>query len=150
MLKQIIPAVSICANAGDRAEWDICAYLGHMRHTHDASRFDMASDVDADDFQISVKSGRFSLFSGKIAHEQGLVTKEDHMAYYFEHTHSNLWCYVCKDNTAFFMNANEFAAFVNAFCFLEADSAKNKGYMKLRLGRQNKKYRAWLESHCGE
>ena len=150
MLKYSIPQVSTCKNAGDRAEWDVCAYMGHMRAAHDASRFDRASDVDAGDFQVSVKSGRFSLFSGKIAHEQGLETKEDHMAYYFANTHSNLWVYVCKDNTAFFMNREEFARFVETFCFLEAESSKNHGYMKLRLGRQNKKYRAWLEENCGE
>lgn len=151
MLKCHVSDVTLSHNNGDNKEWAVCALMGHMRTRHDASRFDCASDVDAGDMQISVKSGRFTLFSGKIAYDNGIADNVDaHLAFYMANTHSNVWAYVCNDNTVFFMDADEFTAFVRNFCKMEPESAKNKGYMKARLGRQNKRYRAWLESLCGE
>ena len=130
-------------NNGDRREWAVCGYEGVQRVKHDSTAYDKNSDVNVGTRHISIKASKFSLMSGTLC--EGLTKFDDIWNLYATKKHSNEWCYMTEDFTAYFMNEAEFKQFVYEFCHVEKDSAKNGGLSKIRCARESKKMLDWLE-----
>lgn len=131
-----------CANAGDAREWAVCADMGIERTKHDALPYDKGSDVEAGDRHISVKSSGATLMSGSLC--EGETTFDGIWSLYARKTASNLWAYVTKDFTAYYMDKGEFEAFIRKFGRVERESEKNGGAMKIRLRKESAKMLAYL------
>ena len=65
------------------------------------------------------------------------------------HDEATGYVYVLADlSTAYFMNADEYVAFIDLFAHADRDSnGKNHGNVKLRLKTENRAMREWLASH---
>lgn len=142
-----IAKVSTATNNGIACEHDFCAHMGINRTHHDHANYMAHSDVETGDFNISVKSARFTLMAGKVATDNGLTSFDEIVDFYFATTHSNMWAYVTKDRMVYMMNADEFQTFVYAFCGMERESTKNGGGLKLKARMESKKMLRWLEEH---
>ena len=133
-------------NNGDRREWALCSYVGIERTKHDSKAYDKDSDVNVGDRHISVKASKFSLMSGTLC--EGLTEFDAIWNLYATKKHSNEWCYLTEDFTAYFMNEEEFKQFVYEFCHVEKDSKKNGGHSKIRCAEESDKMRKWLEARA--
>lgn len=129
-------------NAGIAREWALCRYFGINRTSHDASAYDVASDIEADGMNISVKASAFSLMSGSLC--EGRESFDSIWELYAERVHSDHFAYVTADFVVYMMNLVEFKQFVYSFCSTERESAKNGGAMKIRCRKESKKMLAWL------
>jgi hypothetical protein len=142
MTKSKLNPITTTANAGDAREWAVCADNGMKRSKHDAMPYDKGSDFEADDRHISVKSSGFTLMSSSLC--EGETTFDGIWNVYSRNTASNLWAYVTKDFTAYYMDKAEFEAFLRKFGRVERDSEKNGGAMKIRLRKESKKMLTYL------
>ena len=131
-------------NEGDAREWALCSYMGIERVKHDTTAYNKASDVDTGDRHISVKASKFSLMSGRLC--EGKTEFDAIWNLYADNTHSNEWCYMTADYTAYMMNLEEFKRFVYAFCKVEKESEKNGGACKIRCKSESKAMLRWLEA----
>ena len=129
-------------NNGDRREWAVCAYMGINRVKHDSTAYDKNSDVNVGDRHISIKANKFSLMSGTMC--EGKTEFDAIWNLYADKKHSNEWCYMTEDFTAYFMNEAEFKNFVYRFCHVERDSKKNGGHSKIKCGRETQAMLQWL------
>jgi hypothetical protein len=129
-------------NNGDRREFAVCAYVGVERTKHDSAAYDKDSDVNAGDRHISVKASKFSLMSGSKC--EGKTEFDAIWNLYSDKCHSNEWCYMTEDFTAYFMNKNEFKQFVYKFCTTQKESKKNGGHTKIRCREESDIMRKWL------
>lgn len=129
-------------NAGIAREWALCRYYGIERVSHDHTAFNVASDIDAGEKQISVKSSKFTLMNGKFC--KGCEDFDGIWAIYKNEVHSNTFTYVTEDFTAYEMTIEEFERFVYAFCFVDRDSQANGGRCKIRCRSESKKMLKWL------
>lgn len=132
------------AKRADAKEWSLCQFLGVSRAKHDAVRYDRASDISAQDMEISVKSSAFTLMAGSLC--EGLEDFDAIWNLYAERVHSNTFAYITQDFVVYMMNLNEFKAFVYEFCHIERESAKNGGAAKIRSAKESKKMLNWLAS----
>lgn len=139
--------VSPAKNKGIAREHDLCAYMGINRTTHDSGSYMAGSDIETGDFNISVKASGFTLMSGSLC--EGLTDFEAIWNLYMTNTHSNAWAYITTDYQVYMMNAIEFCEFVHTFCYMEKESAKNGGGMKIRCKKESKKMISWLENRVG-
>lgn len=146
MLTYKIEKAEKVANAGIAREWSLCRYYGITRTSHDAQRYDVASDIDAGEKQISVKASGFTLMSGALC--DGRDTFNGIWALYASRVHSNTFAYVTEDFTVYEMSLDEFAEFVHEFGRLEKESAKNGGALKIRCKKESKKMVGWLEARA--
>lgn len=133
-------------NNGDRREWAVCGYEGVKRVKHDSTAYDKDSDVNVGNRHISIKASKFSLMSGTLC--EGRTEFDAIWELYATKKHSNEWCYMTEDFTAYYMNEEEFKTFVYKFCHVEKDSQKNGGYSKIRCATETKKMREWLEARA--
>ena len=126
-------------NFGAYAE-SVVAYdvTGEIR-THDHVPFDKGSDIP--ELNASVKSARFTLASANLSNGN---TLEEKINDYFNRVASNLFIYVTKDLTAYYMDANEFRAFLEKFTTLQRESEKNGNGMKVRAKSESKAMKQWL------
>ena len=104
-------------NNGDRCEWMACAFYGVTREKHDSKSYDVASDIEIPNKNISVKSNTASLIS----------------------------VYVTLTNYAYEMNIDEFSKFVHMFGYLTNEAQSRGGDLKIRLRAETKKMYAWLD-----
>jgi len=133
-------------NNGDRREWAVCAYEGVQRVKHDSTAYDKDSDVNAGNRHISIKASKFTLMSGSLC--EGRTSFDAIWELYATKKHSNEWCYMTEDFTAYYMNLDEFKSFVYEFCGVEKESAKNGGAYKIRCKAESKKMLQWLEARA--
>lgn len=133
-------------NNGDRREWAVCSYVGIERTKHDSKAYDKDSDVNVGDRHISIKASKFTLMSGTLC--EGLTEFDAIWNLYVTKKHSNEWCYMTEDFTAYFMTEAEFKEFVYRFCKVEKDSQKNGGHSKIRCREETKEMLRWLEARA--
>ena len=139
-------AINLCPinakNMGDAREWALCNYFGCTRCKHDKTPYDQGSDISVNGMDISVKSSAFTLMAGNLC--EGRETFDGIWSLYAERVHSNTFAYITTDFTAYIMNIDEFCQFVYNFCYIERDSEKNGGKMKIRCKKESQKMRKWL------
>jgi hypothetical protein len=133
-------------NNGDRREFAVCAYEGIKRAKHDSKAYDKDSDVNVGDRHISIKASKFTLMSGTLC--EGNTTFDGIWNLYASKKHSNEWCYMTEDFTAYYMNLDEFKEFVYRFCRVEKDSQKNGGHHKIRCREETQEMLRWLEARA--
>ena len=133
-------------NNGDRREWAVCGYEGIQRVKHDSTAYDKDSDVNVGTRHISIKASKFSLMSGTLC--EGKTEFDAIWELYSRKCHSNEWCYMTENFTAYYMSKEEFRQFVYEFCHVEKDSAKNGGHSKIRCAKESKKMLDWLEARA--
>ena len=144
-ISKFIPTASV-KNAGITREWTVCSYVGITRVTHDHTSYDKDSDVNVGDRHISIKASKFTLMSGNLC--EGLSDFDSIWALYAHKCHSNEWCYVTEDFTAYFMDKDEFKTFVYTFCHIEKESEKNGGAYKIRCKAESKKMLQWFNERA--
>lgn len=128
---------------GDNREWALARYMGINRVAHDSKAYDKASDVEIGALKISVKASGFSLMSGRLC--EGLTTFDEIWNLYESRVHSNTFAYITADYTCYLMNLETFKKFVYKFCYLDRESKKNGGALKIKCRKETKKMLAWLE-----
>ena len=133
------------ANRGDAREWALCKYYNVNREAHDSSSYKDNSDINIDGKHISVKSSGFTLMSGKLC--GGLQDFNEIWNLFEQNVHSNVFAYVTKTFTVYEMNMNEFKAFMYTFGYLEKESEKNGGQLKIRCRKESQKMEKWLKCH---
>ena len=131
--------VSTARFKGDRAQQD--AEFFHMGKIskHDDRRWYMGSDLEQ--IKASVKADGFSLADARTNMGD---TFEEKWNDFRARVASKLFIYVDVNNTAYYMNIDEFQAFVFAWCYLSRESAKNGGGYKIRAKHESQKMRDWL------
>ena len=144
-MRAFMPACAV-KNEGILREWTVCSYAGIERTKHDNVPYDKGSDVSIGNRHISIKASSFTLMSGTRC--EGLTDFDAIWALYESKTHSNEFCYVTKDFTAYFMDIDEFKTFVYEFCHVDKDSTKNGGHKKIKCRSEDKKMLHWLEERA--
>ena len=129
-------------NAGDAREWALCDYYGIERCKHDSKNYRVASDVSVGDLNISVKSAKATLMSGRFCKD--CETMRDIWELYRDTTHSNTVAYVTREFVAYMMTMEEFEQFVFLFGYITRDSKSNGGYNKIRFKDESKAMLKWL------
>lgn len=130
-------------NRGTNKEWTLCEYYGIHRTAHDSVAYNVGSDIEIDEMNISVKSSGATLMSGKLS--EGCKTFEGIWRRYRKNVHSNTFVYVTNEFTAYFMNINEFSKFIHSFAYLDRESQKNGGQKKIKIRGESRKMVKWLE-----
>lgn len=104
--------------------------------------FYMGSDIP--EYEMSVKSSKFSLMNGNacICQDFDGIVEE-----FFNRVKSTKFAYVTNDMVAYVMNIEQFRQFVYMFCGLERESQKNGGRYKVKMRAESKKTIAWLEKN---
>ena len=115
-------------------------YTGKIRKA-DKVPFDQGSDIP--EFNISVKSNRFTLASNLNGE-----TLAEKVADYFARTASTTALYITSERKGYEMTMSEFAEFVNEFTTLESASAKNGGGKVVRGKHESKAMLQWLASRA--
>ena len=120
-------------NFGQHAE-QVLAYTltGEIRKA-DKVPFYMGSDIP--EYEMSVKSSKFSLMNGNACESQ---TFEGICEEFFAKVVSMV---------VYIMNIEQFRQFVYLFCGLERESQKNGGRYKVKMRAESKKTLAWLEKN---
>lgn len=132
-------AVSTARQKGDRAQQN--AEFFHMGKIsrHDDRRWYMASDLEQ--IKASVKADGFSLADARTNMGE---TFDEKWADFRKRVASRLFIYVTAENTAYYMNIDEFETFVKKWCYLSTESSKNGGGKKIRCKHESQKMRDWL------
>jgi hypothetical protein len=127
-------------NFGMHAEQALAYTLTGDLRKHDKVPFTQGSDIP--EFEMSVKSAKFSLMNGNLCESQefdGIVNE------FFAKTASSCFAYVTQGMACYVMNADEFRTFVNLFCSLSRESTKNGGRCKVQMRSESKKVIQWLQ-----
>lgn len=136
--------ISDSKNAGIAREHDLCAYYGIERARHDSSSYAEDSDINYNNLHISVKASGFSLMSGNFC--KGCKSFDEIWNLYERTVHSNAFAYVTADYSVYLMDIKAFKEFVYKFAYLERESAKNGGGLKIRCRKESKKMIDWLNA----
>ena len=139
----ISACIRVHKNAGISREWTLCAYYGIERTSHDHTAYDKDSDLTVGDMAISIKASSFTLMSGKLC--AGCKDFNDIWNRYEQNVHSNTFVYITKDYIAYTMNIDEFKSFIYNFCYLDRESKKNGGCIKIKCRAESKKMLRWFE-----
>lgn len=131
------------ANWGDHCQQALDYMLTGRRQKHDHVPFDKDSDIP--EYAMSVKSNGFTLASAKINRGNTFDEKLDDFK---ARVHSTRFAYVDLFMVAWIMDIVEFEAFVRRWCYLDHESTKNGGGVKIKCLNESKKMRAWLEAHA--
>lgn len=129
-------------NSGIRSEWAFCSFHGVNRTKHDNGSYESGSDLEFNGHGYSVKANAFTLMSGTLC--KGQTTFAGIWDLFVSRVHSDIFAYVTKTEIAYEMNLQEFSEFVHEFGYLERESAKNGGGLKIRCRKESKKMLAWL------
>lgn len=108
-----------------------------------ADHVSYTKDSDIPEFEMSVKSARFTLMSGNLCEAQdfeGIVNE------FFRKTASKCFAYVTKELECFIMDAEEFREFICQFCGLSKESSKNGGRCKVQMRSESSKVMQWLQT----
>lgn len=131
-----------CNNFGIYAEQALTYMLTGEIRTHDKVPFDKGSDIP--EFNMSVKSGGFSLASGNINIGDTFEEKFDD---FMSRVVSDKFAYITRDMIAYIMNKAEFGKFVHIFCRLGRESSSKGGKTKIRCLNESQKMRNWLANY---
>ena len=103
--------------------------------------FYMGSDIP--EYEMSVKSSKFSLMNGNacICQDFNGIVEE-----FFQKTASKQFAYVTQDMVAYIMTAEIFREFVVLFCRLERESSSNGGRYKVKMRMESKKVIEFLKT----
>lgn len=142
MTTSILNMTDYTVKLSEAAEWALCARYGIERTKHDSKPYDEASDVDAGDVRISVKTSSFTLMAGSRC--EGRKDFDAIWELYAAKVHSNWFAYVTQDGICYMMSLDEFKELVYMFCMLTRDSTKNGGLPKIQARKETKKMRKWL------
>lgn len=115
-------------NHGQDAEQSVRFALTGEISKADNLRYDLGADC----LNYQIKSARAS------------VCKGDDLDAYLDRDASTAYIYATENGVAYVMSRAEYTAFVKAFGTVTKDSAKNGGAVKIRLGHETDKMRAWL------
>ena len=117
-------------------------YRNHGQNAEQSIRFTLTGeickadnlphDLGADCLNYQIKSARAT------------VCKGEDLGAYLDRDASTAYIYATNDGTAYIMDRAEYTAFVEAFGTVTADSTKNGGQNKIRLGHESAKLLAWL------
>lgn len=129
-------------NHGDRCEWAVCDFFGTHRAAHDSGSYNRGSDLQTAMHGYSIKASGFSLMSASLC--EGRNTFAGIWNLYADRVHSDRFVYVTKTEMAYEMNLQEFGEFIHEFGYLEKESTKNGGGLKIRCRKESKKMLAWL------
>lgn len=126
-------------NFGMHAEQALCYTLTGELRKHDRVRYDIGSDIP--EYDMSVKSSKFTLMSGKLAHAD---TFEGIVEEFFANVHSERFAYVTQSMKAYIMDKETFKEFVYRFCELGRESQKKGGNLKVRMKAESCAVLVWL------
>ena len=129
------------ANWGNHCEQALAFTLTGEMRKHDKVPFYMDSDIP--EYDMSVKSSGFTLASGNVNMGD---TFDEKLADFFSRVHSNKFAYVTVNMVAYVMNKSEFEEFLRTFAYMDRDSKKNGGLMKIKCRRESQKMLNWFES----
>lgn len=129
------------SNRGIYCEQALAFTLTGEIRKHDHVPFHMGSDIP--EFNMSVKSSGFTLASGKINMGE---TMDEKLADFFGRVHSDKFAYVTVSMVAYIMDRNEFEQFLRTFAYMDRDSQKNGGLLKVKCRKESKKMLNWFEA----
>lgn len=128
------------ANWGRHCEQVLAYTLTGKIRKADHIPFDKDSDIP--EFNMSVKSHRFTLASGNINYGD---TLEEKIADFARRVHSTQFAYVTDDMTAYIMDLDEFVLFISTFGYLTKESERNGGKLKVQCKHESKALIQWLK-----
>lgn len=128
------------ANWGRHCEQTLAYTLTGKIRKADHIPFDKDSDIP--EFNMSVKSHRFTLASGNINHGD---TLEEKIADFARRVHSTQFAYVTDDMTAYIMDLDEFVLFISTFGYLTKESERNGGKLKVQCKHESRALIQWLK-----
>lgn len=130
-------------NKGINKEWALCRYYGIERTKHDHTPYNVGSDIETGELNISVKSPKASLMSGNYG--IGCKTFEGIWRRYRRTVHSDTFAFVTDEFIAYIMSLDEFSKFIHQFGTLEHESQRNGGQLKIKIRGESQRMRDWLE-----
>ena len=128
------------ANWGNHCEQALAFTLTGEIRLHDHVAFDKDSDIP--EYAMSVKSSGFTLASAKVNHGD---TFEEKLNDFMNRVHSEKFAYVSFDMVAYIMTKEIFEKFVRTFCYLDRESKKNGGGIKIKCRKETQKMIEWLQ-----
>lgn len=143
MTTYFISNISAYANHGQNCEASLSYEKTHAFRKHDNIKWYEGSDIP--EFEMSVKSSKFSLCAG--GQLKG-ATISEMLDDYFARVASKVFAYVSNEFKVYEMNATEFRAFLTEFSYLTYESQKNGGKAKIRAKAESKKMVEWLEARA--
>ena len=129
------------SNWGNHCEQALAFTLTGEIRKHDKVPFYMDSDIP--EYSMSVKSSGFTLASGKVNMGE---TFDEKLADFFGRVHSDKFAYVTVSMVAYIMDRNEFEQFLRTFGYMDRDSQKNGGLLKVKCRKESKKMLNWFEA----
>ena len=127
------------SNWGNHCEQALTFTLTGEIRKHDHVPFYIDSDIP--EFNMSVKSSGFTLASGKVNMGE---TFEEKLSDFFGRVHSDKFAYVTVDMVAYVMDKGEFEQFLRTFCYMDRDSKKNGGLLKVKCRKESQKMIQWF------
>ena len=117
-------------------------YHNHGQNAEQSVRFTLTGEiVKADNLRYDLGA---DCLNYQIKSARATVCKGEDLEGYLDRDASSAYIYATNDGTAYVMNRAEYTEFVKAFGTLTADSQKNGGQKKIRLGHETAKMLAWL------
>ena len=129
------------SNWGNHCEQALAFTLTGESRKDDHVPFYMDSDIP--EYSMSVKSSGFTLASGKVNMGE---TFDEKLADFFGRVHSDKFAYVTVSMVAYIMDRNEFEQFLRTFGYMDRDSQKNGGLLKVKCRKESKKMLNWFEA----
>ena len=138
------PIERTSSNNGNHKEQLVCFTITGKIHPHDSVPFYAGSDIEAPGINMSVKSSGFTLANGRINPGN---TFDEKIQDFVNRVHSDSFAYVIDDcSIAYIMDLTEFVEFMYAFCYLNRDSKRNGGQLKIKCKKESQKMRDWFQA----
>ena len=127
--------VSTLKNNGQRAEFDACLALCDYGKNPDNVKGTEKPDFILNGYGVQCKTARATICNGY-----------DYFDYIFNKCACHQYCYVCYTNqTLYLFTKDSFYDFVSEFHYFDKDSKTS--LPKIRLAKESKRMREWLERH---
>lgn len=142
-MKKIQIDCSPVLNAGERKEKAVYDYF-RQEYKRTNTPYTKNGDIIINGIAYQIKSGGASISIGKTATTldfQGILNT------YVKTSATKHYIYVTNDLIAYTLTQAVFVQFVQSFGYYTHDSAKNGGRAKIRLKRDSKRMREWLDNH---
>jgi hypothetical protein len=143
MTAYFISNISAYANHGQNCEASLAYEKTGCLRKHGNLKWYEGSDIP--EFDMSVKSAKFSLCSG--GQLKG-STMSEMLDDYFARVASKTFAYVSREFKVYEMDASEFRTFVTEFGYLTRESEKNGSKTKIRARDESRKMVEWLEARA--
>ena len=126
----------------------IRTYKNNGQHAEQMFRLTMTGKYERADNKPFTAGGDCGIYQVKSA--RATVCKGRDIKSHIAIDGAEMYAYVNADfTTAYIMNPDEYAEFVNEFATITRESAKNGGAEKMRLGHETRAMREYLESRLG-